>query len=252
MENYKGQFFKTKKYGDLVITDYRKWNDVSVKFVNTNYETVTSMSQIKKGEVRDRSSQTVYGVGVVGDEVTKVDSKHTKEYNLWSGLLERCYCKVLKEKRPTYEGCSVSENFRYFTYFKEWCNKQVGFNLLDDKGKPFHLDKDVLVKGNKVYSEDTCCFVPQEINTLFTKSNKARGDFLIGVRYDKTYNRFIARIRKHGKLNHIGCFKTELEAFYAYKEAKENYIKEVANKWKDIIDIRVYDALMNYEVEIAD
>ena len=45
---------------------------------------------------------------------------------------------------------------------------------------------------------------------------------------------------------------TPEEAFLAYKKDKEAYIKDVANKWKDKIDPRAYEALMNYEVEITD
>ena len=47
-------------------------------------------------------------------------------------------------------------------------------------------------------------------------------------------------------------FDTEIEAFKAYKQAKESFIKEQAEKWKSQIDIRAYNALMNYEVSIND
>lgn len=73
---------------------------------------------------------------------------------------------------------SSSENFKHYTYFQDWCSKQVGFNV-----EGFALDKDTLVKGNKVYSEDTCCFVPQEINSLMTKANARRGTYIIGVNF---------------------------------------------------------------------
>ena len=121
---------------------------------------------------------------------------------------------------------------------------------MDDKGEPFHLDKDILVKGNKIYSEDTCCFVPICINNLFTLRGLKRGELLIGV--SKKGDRFCASIHKHGKQKGLGTFDTELEAFWAYKEAKEAYIKELAEKWKDQIDPRVYEALMKYQVEITD
>ena len=51
---------------------------------------------------------------------------------------------------------------------------------------------------------------------------------------------------------HLGLFNTELEAFKAYKTAKESFIKEQAEKWKSQIDPRAYEALMNYQVEIND
>ena len=117
----------------------------------------------------------------------------------------------------------------------------------------FELDKDLLTKGNKVYSETTCVFLPQEINTLLVKNTASRGEHLIGVYWSKTNKAFIAQINKNkGMQEKLGLFKTELEAFNAYKEAKESFIKEQANNWKSQIDIRAYNALMNYQVEIDD
>ena len=58
--------------------------------------------------------------------------------------------------------------------------------------------------------------------------------------------------KSKGKKEYLGSFKTELEAFNAYKKAKESFVKELANKWKDKIDERAYEALMNYQVEITD
>lgn len=106
------------------------------------------------------------------------------------------------------------------------------------------------MKGNKVYSEDTCCFVPREINNLLTLRRLKRGNYLIGV--CKKGRGFGSSLKKHGKSVWLGTFDTEIEAFHAYKEVKENYIKELANKWKGQIDIHVYEALMNWKVEITD
>ena len=104
-----------------------------------------------------------------------------------------------------------------------------------------------------MYNESTCVFLPKEINSVLTKSTATRGEYLIGVCWDKRYKSFKAQINKNkGKPEHLGYFKTEIEAFNAYKTAKESFIKEQANKWKGQIDDRAYDALMNYEVEIDD
>ena len=130
----------------------------------------------------------------------------------------------------------------------EWCHKQIGFN-----NKGWHLDKDLLTKGNKVYSENTCVFIPKEINLMLIKSTASRGEYLIGVYWNKKDNAFIAQVGKSkGKQEKLGFFKTELEAFNAYKEAKETFIKEQAEKWKSQIDERAYNALMNYQVDITD
>jgi hypothetical protein len=109
------------------------------------------------------------------------------------------------------------------------------------------------VKGNKIYSEDTCCFVPMEINVALTKSDKSRGKYLVGVTLNKQGTGYVARVQVGGgKRKHLGTYATQTLAFAAYKQGKEDYIKSLANKWKDQIDPRVYEALMGYQVEITD
>lgn len=245
---YEGEVFKTNNYGDLVVTEYVNSDKVWVKFVETGYETSAEMGQIKKGTVKDKSVPELYGVGVIGDEPATIGGKNSKEYMFWSNVLKRCYNAVYRLKQPTYIDCTTSENFKHFSYFKEWCNKQIGFG-----NDGWHLDKDILVKGNKVYSEDTCCFVPREINGLFTLRKNWRGDHPIGVCYNKTNNKFIAQIcRGNGFQEKLGTYDTQEESFYVYKEAKEQHIKDVANKWKDQIDSRVYESLMSWNIEITD
>ena len=243
-----GDVFKTKSYGDLIITKYVNSKAVCVKFVVTGYETTTKASNVIAGSVKDRLLPTVHGIGITGDSQVRVDGKHTKEYRLWNNMLKRCYSVGCQKVRPTYIDCSVSENFRYLQYFKEWCNNQIGFNSVDEKGKPFALDKDILVKGNRVYNEDVCVFVPQEVNLLFTKRDKSRGEYPIGVSFHKSRGMLTATLNN----KYLGYFNTAAQAFQVYKTAKEAYIKEVANKWKGKIDPKVYEALMNYEVHIDD
>ena len=245
--------FKTNNYGDLVITQLINSTTVHVKFLDTGYETVTQMGHIKRDVVKDKLVPSLYGVGIFGDEVVRVGGKLIKEYMLWSSMLQRCYSTIYQQKRPTYKGCGVSNSFRTYSYFKDWCGKQVGFNQLDDEGKYFALDKDILIKGNKVYSEDTCCFVPQEVNSLLVNRKGGRGNTLIGVSYHKRSKKFVVKLSTgKGVQSNLGSFDTEVEAFKVYKQAKEKHIKEVANKWKGQIDGRVYEALIKYEVEIND
>ena len=162
-------------------------------------------------------------------------------------MLTRCYDDKYHSKSQTYVGCSVSDNFKYFPYFKEWCNQQIGFG-----NEGWHLDKDILVKGNKVYSEDTCCFVPPEINCTITNNKSVRGRFPQGVTYNRTKTRYRAKIRRGAKLESLGTYDTPEEAFYAYKPIKEACIKSLAEKWKDKIDPRVYESLMRWEINITD
>lgn len=243
-----GCVFDTNKSGKLVVTRYVSFEEVYVRFINSGYETKAEMGQIRKGSVKDKLAPSVYGVGVLGEYPTRVNGGgYVKEYTLWKGVLQRCYDAKFQEKCKTYIGATISNNFKNYQYFKEWCNSQVGF---DQEG--WQLDKDILVKGNKHYSEDMCCFVPKEVNILFTKRNLNRGDYPIGVCYDRQTKKFKADIAMQGKNKGLGYFKTPEEAFYAYKQAKEAYIKVLANKWKDDLDVKVYRALVNYQVSITD
>ena len=244
-----GKVFKSKLSGDFQILKYNDARNVEIQFLNTGFESTVELVSIKIGKVKDRYSPSVYGVGILGTKYPiTINGVKTKEYVLWKGMLTRCYSDTFQKKQPTYEGCKVSDNFKSYEYFYEWCNKQIGFGT-----EGFDLDKDLLVKGNKVYSENTCIFLPKEINLLFVKRANSRGKYVIGTSWSNTNKAFVARVRKNkGKPKYLGAFKTEIEAFKAYKQTKESFIKELANKWKDKIDERAYEALMNYQVEITD
>ena len=244
-----GKVCKSKSSGDFKISKYNDKKNVEIQFLKTGFETTVELGHIRNGDVKDRYLPSVYGVGVIGGKYpSKVNGVLTKEYKLWTSMLVRCYSDNSKKRRPTYEGCEVSDNFKSYEYFYEWCNKQVGFGV-----EGFELDKDLLIKGNKVYSEDSCVFIPTEINSLLVKRENMRGKYLIGVCWSKTANAFVSRVsRNKGMQEHLGVFNTELEAFRAYKQAKETFIKEQANKFKSQIDDRAYEALMNYTVEITD
>ena len=248
-----GKICKSNLSGDFKVLKYNGNKDVEVRFLKTGYETTVQLVHIKNGDVKDRYLPSVCGVGIIGTKYPVSEGgRDTKDYALWKRMLERCYSDSYQKKRPTYEGCEVSDNFKSYEYFYDWCHKQIGFDN-DGNGNPFQLDKDLLIKGNKVYSESTCVFIPSEINLLLVKREASRGEHPIGVYWSKTNKAFIAQINKNkGMQEKLGLFKTELEAFNAYKQAKEAFIKEQANKWKDKIDERTYEALMNYQVNIDD
>ena len=244
-----GKVCKSKSSGDFKILKYNGTTNVEIQFLNTGYETTVRLTNIRNGVVKDPYVPSVHGVGVLGNKYpSKINGVITKEYDLWQSMLKRCYSDIFKKKNPTYIDCEVSDKFLYYEYFYEWCHNQVGFG-----NNGWQLDKDLLVKGNKVYNESTCVFIPAEINSVLTKSTATRGKHLIGVYWSKTHKAFKAQVSKNkGKQEHLGLFKTEIEAFNAYKTAKEAFVKEQANKFKSQIDDRAYNALMNYTVEITD
>lgn len=199
------------------------------------------------------SSKLVSGIGIKGmTYFTQIEGEELKEYTLWAGMLYRCTQKYW-DRFPTYIGVTCSENFKSYAFFYEWCNSQTGFNEKDKNGRNWSLDKDILIRGNRHYSEDTCVFVPERLNSLLVKGDAVRGEWPIGVYRSKNSKKFKSRCSNgNGKQKYLGSFNTPQEAFLAYKTFKEALIKEVANEYKEQLDYRVYEALMNYEVNEND
>lgn len=247
---YEGKVYPTKTSGELTIVEYISSVKVLIRFLNTGNERFARIGDINKQEVRDKEAFPVYSFGImdIPNELRR-GQPEPKEYKIWNGIRQRCYNENIRHHCPTYKDVFMSDNFAVYSYFKDWCSKQIGFG-----NEGWHLDKDILVKGNKVYSEDTCCFVPAEINTLILRADRIRGKYPIGVYHDtsKFHKRFSARVSKGGKYKRFGSYLTPEEAFYVYKKEKESHIQEIANKWKDQIDPRVYEAMMNWTIEITD
>lgn len=190
---------------------------------------------------------SVLGIGYRGEGEfkTSVNGKHTKIYQSWKGMLSRCYSTSNLKRNPCYLDKQVCKEWHNFQVFSQWMSE----NYNPETMKGWHLDKDILVKGNKIYSPETCCFVPPDINYIFVRNSGDR-EYPIGVTYKE--NAFRATLNKKYKSHHIGRFKTPEEAFQAYKIAKEEYIKEIAEEWKNKIPNFLYLLLVNYKVEITD
>ena len=191
-----------------------------------------------------KKCKLVFGVGVYerGEFLARSGGSITKEYTLWRGMLERCYSESRAPKIPTYFGCGASENFKVFQFFARWCQSQIGFK------EGYHLDKDILFIGNKLYSEDTCVFVPRAVNNLLSSRRSNSGDFPRGASFNKQKKKFQALINRDGKVCFVGWFRSADDAHNAYKKEKEVYVKEVANRYKDSIDPRAYASLIQWEV----
>jgi len=146
----------------------------------------------------------VFGVGVNDWAVhIWVGGKPIKEYKLWNGMLERCFSEKFKQKCPTYEGVTCSKEWHSMTKFIEDVSQMKGFCL-----SGWALDKDILQKGNKLYSKDNCCFVPAEVNNLLIKCDNSRGEYPVGVCFHKTRGKFMAYLKINGKMKHLGYFTT--------------------------------------------
>lgn len=198
-------------------------------------------------EVPKKNRKPVCGVGIYesGKFPGAIDRRATRLYRFWYGMLERCYSPYMQARAPHYVGCTVDPAFHRYQEFAEWASQQKGVN--EDS---FQLDKDILIKGNTVYSPDACSFVPKFLNTLLTNCAAARGPYPLGV--GKDGRQFSSQCRFKGVTEHLGLFKTPEEAFYAYKARKEEIIKMAAEEYRNVISDRVYHALMNYQIEITD
>ena len=236
----------------IVITRYNNKRDVDIYFPEYNWTAYNKQyGQFEKGTIKCPYEPRVYGKGYVGEgnykSKTSDNTKHTNQYTKWKGMLERCYDPKYSIKNNTYIDCTVCDEWHNFQNFAEWYDN----NYYEIDNEKMCLDKDILIKGNKIYSPDTCVFVPQSINSLFIKSYKTRGDLPIGVtREHKKYS--VQCCNTLGIKRRIGIYNTIEEAFLAYKETKEKTIKIMADHYKSLIPEKLYNAMYEYEVEIDD
>jgi hypothetical protein len=157
-------------------------------------------------------------------------------YRKWKSMLERCCDPKFHARNPTYRGCTVDPQWHSFMAFREW--------MMGKKWEGRELDKDIIVPGNKVYSPETCMFVPPSINTLSNDCRAARGKYPQGVTWDKSNQKLIAQIRINGMLKRLGYFPTVAEAEAAYRKAKSDHIFRVAYLLGENEDPRLKPALL--------
>ena len=157
-------------------------------------------------------------------------------YRTWHNMMKRCYYEKYQEIQPTYKGCSVCEEWLTFSNFKEWMEEQDW----EDK----QLDKDLLVKGNKIYSPETCIFISKNLNSFTLDNESKRGEFPIGVTFNKKRGNFVARCRNpfNGVSEYLGAFDTPEEAHMAWKIRKHEHALTWSSKVKDP---RLKQALQN-------
>ena len=140
---------------------------------------------------------TVCGVGVVDvDFRVHIGKKAIWQYQLWQNMLERSFSDKLKLRRPSYQDVTCCDEWLSFANFLEWLNKEVGYS-----GKPsgFELDKDLIIKGNKIYSPEACSFAPTAVNSLLNDCGAGRGEYPQGVNYHKHTGKFVVQLSVDGK-----------------------------------------------------
>lgn len=257
LKNERLNMTNTNKNGLLMkIIDYRSYNDLDIQFEDGTIVKNRAYKEFKDGVVKNPNSRLIYGVGYIGECTVVYDKDcvqlNNKAYSMWHCMFERCYLR----NNNTYKECYVCDDWHNFQNFKKWFYEnytEYGYGRMC-------LDKDILIKGNKKYSPDTCVVVDTRINSMFTKSDKTRGRYPIGVFYKKKNKKYAAQVSMCNEINkkqqkHIGLFDNPEEAFYAYKEEKEKYIKQVADEYKSKyinFPYKLYNAMYAWKVDILD
>ena len=208
------------------------------------------MSGRKKGNL-------IYGVGYSkGNSIITINGKKTKEYETWRGMLKRCYDEKYLIKEPTYNKCSISDEWLIYDNFYNWVINQENYGKWHTGGREWAIDKDIIYKGNKLYSKETCFLVPKNVNALFTNRKLHRGKYPIGVDYYEHLNGFRASCMNPftKKQEYIGIYSSPEQAFYAYKKYKENIIKLVAEQEyiKGNITKKCMLCMLQYKIDIND
>jgi hypothetical protein len=238
-------------YGsEMVIEEYHSASDVIVLF-DTGNLVHTSYARFKNGNVKNPFDPRVCEVGYLGEGIHKAseNGKATRVYATWNSMLNRAYNKKYHDRQPTYKDVTVCREWHCFQNFADWYVE----NYYQIDGEIMSMDKDILVKGNKLYSPETCVFVPERLNSLIVKCDGSRGELPVGVAFNKQHKKYQSQCSNgKGEIITLGRYDTPDEAFLAYKIHKERVIKDVANEYKGKIPKKLYDVLINWKVEIDD
>ena len=155
-----GEIYETNNYGTLEVIEYVNSTRVRVRFIGTGYERYAFARHVREGVVKDHYCPSIYGIGYlgIGEYPCSINSKITKVYSTWYAMFTRCYDPKWLSIYPTYKGCKVSPEWYCLQDFGAWFDKHYIEGL--------ELDKDTRIKGNKIYSPDTCMFITQDENKV--------------------------------------------------------------------------------------
>lgn len=258
LENNMGKWSRIKVgdryntiYGDEVtVIEYINCANVKIKFKAIGNERYCTSTALLCGRVRNFLSKSVFGVGFFGNGKYKSSygGNSTQEYRTWLGMMERCYDKTFHEMYPNYANCSVCPEWHNFQYFAEWVQSATGFKEKDEKGKIYHLDKDLLIADNTQYGPTTCCFLPFQINIALKASKRNKKvDLPCGVYLSSSGSLYTSCISKYGIVYSLGCFKNVEDAVNTYNRNKSEYLRDLAERYKETISKHAYDVLLKYD-----
>ena len=243
----------------MKIINYRNSNDIDIEFEDGTVVYNRSYNWFVRGKIKNYMNPEVlnigyYGIDKINDNDTYIGKNGKKEllktyiYDRWRNMLDRCYSNEQNSNYILYSECSVCDEWHSFYNYYIWFKQNMWGNNI-----AYQVDKDFLIKGNKIYSPTTCLLVDNKINSTIIKTNSKEKHY-VGV-YKLKNNKFYCRVRVKNKRISSNQFDSEIEAYNEYVRIKEAYIKELADEYKekyhDFPD-KLYNAMYSYRIRETD
>ena len=225
----------------MKIIRYGSYEDIDVEFLDEFHyiKRNQAYTNFRTGSVKNPYDKSLFGIGFLGDGeyVSRKNDTLEDAYEMWSGIMARCYCYT--DRYPAYFGkyivCDEWHNYQNFAKWFEENKYEVNERL--------HIDKDILFPNSKMYSPKTCLLVPQTINMMFMNKPNKRG--LPNGIY-KSRKGYLAEYNE----NKLGIYPTVEIAYEVYASEKEKSIRQLADEYINIIPEKVYNALYAYRFDI--
>ena len=233
-----GKKLKTNEGYNIEIIEVDTNKNVKVQFEDGMIRENLDMSNVLNGRIKNLNHLSTCGVGYIGYGKYCV-KKYFIYYKIWDKMLRRHYDVKEIKKRVSYTKATMCKEWENFQNFAEWCNE----NYVEG----WTLDKDLLSGSEKIYSPSTCCFLPNDLNNVFSIRTTNAKKLPVGVCTYK--NKYRVAFSKYGYPTYYGDFNTIDEALKIYIKYKKEYIIELANKHRELLKEKVYKKLLNFEVK---
>lgn len=233
---YRNIYPMNEKQYNAILERYSAGDDITEEFI---FEILNDILYKADDWYANKWKRTFYGVGYLGCNDSFTGDNYI--YSKWTNMMQRCYDEETHKRKPYYAPCTVEAEWHNFSNYREWHKE----NAMGDK--KVDLDKDVLIRGNTVYSSDTCTLIPHFTNTIFEERGIATN--IVQNNDTGKYDVFMSVL---GKRKDIGSFDTEEKGKQAFFDYKKDYIKKYAKKCKGRVPDKTYQAMMNWEIEITD
>lgn len=214
----------TNKWGSYKIVEWYSYINCTIKFNNGYVKYRVAYNSIEKSNLNTPLCKTVHNIGYIG--IGRYNTKeHKKAYIKWKSMISRCYYENYLINKKTYVECTVDERWHNFQTFAEWFYSRYEDEYMYD----WDLDKDLFQLENKIYSPETCCLIPKEINTALKRLRKP-------VKYGDKFKAICGQ-------DYLGLFNTYEEAEKTNKCAKIKRIREITDKYKTHLDLNTLQQL---------